>query len=140
MRLTMILCDAAQVSAGKLFILGGGWNIAGPGPFPSALAVLVEVPWDRSNTPFTLSLELLEEDGEPVIHQGPLGPQPVRVEAQMEVGRPPGIKKGSPLSVPFAVNVASMQLTPGSRYYWEAKIEGQPPDGDRTVSFQVRAN
>jgi hypothetical protein len=29
MRVTMMLADAAQVSEGKLYILGGGWSIAG---------------------------------------------------------------------------------------------------------------
>ena len=34
----MLLCDAAQVSDGKLFILGGGWSMTGPDPVPSAVA------------------------------------------------------------------------------------------------------
>jgi len=28
----MMLADHAQVSDGKLFIAGGGWSMAGPGP------------------------------------------------------------------------------------------------------------
>ncbi|EFC82243.1 hypothetical protein FrEUN1fDRAFT_4632 [Parafrankia sp. EUN1f] len=58
----MILCDAAQVSEGKLYILGGGWNLVGPSPAPSALGLLIEVPWDRANSPFTLQLELHDQD------------------------------------------------------------------------------
>ena len=38
----MLLADAAQVSEGKLHILGGGWSVTGP-PAPSAIALLVEV-------------------------------------------------------------------------------------------------
>ena len=44
----MMLADSAQVSEGKLFILGGGWSVTGP-PAPSAIALHVEVPWDQTN-------------------------------------------------------------------------------------------
>ena len=30
----MMLCDAAQVSDGKLYVLGGGWSMTGPDPVP----------------------------------------------------------------------------------------------------------
>lgn len=140
MKVTLILCDAAQVSEGKLYVLGGGWNIAGPGPFPSALGILIEVPWDRSNEPIILRLELREQDGSPVVQQGPLGLQPVTIGARMEVGRPPGVAKGSPLLVPLAINMGSMPLTPGRRYVWEAHIDGQPDDEGWRVGFQVRSS
>ena len=32
----MLLCDAAQVADGKLYVLGGGWSMTGPDPVPSA--------------------------------------------------------------------------------------------------------
>ena len=66
----MLLCDAAEASEGKLFILGGGWTITGPGPSPSAVALLIEVPWDQANHRNKLVLELLNEDGQPVIQPG----------------------------------------------------------------------
>ena len=40
MKVTLMLADAAQVSEGKLHILGGGWSVTGP-PAPSAIALLV---------------------------------------------------------------------------------------------------
>ncbi len=44
-KVTMLLCDAAQVSDGKLYILGGGWSMTGPDPVPSAVALKIDVYW-----------------------------------------------------------------------------------------------
>ena len=38
----MLLCDAAQVADGKLYILGGGWSMTGPDPVPSAVALKID--------------------------------------------------------------------------------------------------
>jgi hypothetical protein len=137
-RLTLILCDSAQVSDGKLHLLGGGWSFTGPGPTASALGVLIEVPWDRANQPLAFRLELRNEDGTDVLQPGPLGQQPVRIGANIEVGRPPGHPHGVPLVVPLAVNVPPLELTPGNRYSWEAHIDGEPANDDWHVSFTNR--
>ena len=39
----MMLCDAAQVADGKLYVLGGGWSLIGPDPMPSAIAMKIDV-------------------------------------------------------------------------------------------------
>ena len=66
MRVTLMLADSAQVADGKLFyILGGGWSITGP-PAPSAIALLVEVPWDQTNRRLEWRFELVDSDGYPV--------------------------------------------------------------------------
>ena len=61
----MLLADSAQEVGGKLYILGGGWSITGPEPLPMAIALKLEVPWDRTNEQHSLLLEFLDEDGEP---------------------------------------------------------------------------
>lgn len=86
----MMLCDHAQVADGKLYISGGGWSFTGPVPSPSAIAIKIDVPWDRTNDQIHLLLRLLGQDGEPVMQDGPIGPQPIQLEADFEVGRPPG--------------------------------------------------
>jgi hypothetical protein len=65
-RATLLLADSAQAIGGKLYILGGGWSITGPDPAPSAIALKVQVPWDRANHRYELLLELLDADGHPV--------------------------------------------------------------------------
>ncbi|MDQ5874925.1 MAG: hypothetical protein M3526_06030, partial [Actinomycetota bacterium] len=66
--------------------------------------------------------KLLTEDGEPV--QVPDTDDPVAVEGTIEVGRPTGIKPGTPLDTPFALTFPPMPLEPGG-YVWELEIDGQ---------------
>ncbi len=43
---TMILADAAQVSENKINLLGGG-GYRGPQIGPTAVAMIIRVPWDH---------------------------------------------------------------------------------------------
>ncbi|TFV72485.1 hypothetical protein E4P40_20460 [Blastococcus sp. CT_GayMR20] len=120
-----MLCDYAAVSEGKLYISGGGWSVTGPQPTPSALALLLHVPWDLANTRIVFELRLLHEDGQPVMQPGPLGPAPIELAGELEVGRPPGVKRGTPLPVPVAINFPAFPLAPGARYSWELSLNGK---------------
>jgi hypothetical protein len=127
MRANVMLADAAQAIQGKLFVLGGGWNMIKPGG-PSAVAILIQVPWDQTNRKHHWLLELMDGDGEPVVVPTPLGEeQPVRLEGDFEVGRPPGTTAGSELGVPLAVNLGPLPLALG-RYVWRLSIDGESHD------------
>ena len=103
----MMLADAAQVSDGKLYILGGGWSVTGP-PTPSAIALLVEVPWDQTNRRLEWRLELVDCDGYPVMTpDGEGGENPIVMGGEFEVGRPPGTPHGSPIGLPLALNLSA---------------------------------
>src|SRR3712207_6134998 len=67
MKVTMLLCDAAEEVGGKLYILGGGWSfLHRPGvPTNMALAIKIAVPWNETNQSHTLRAHLLTDDGEP---------------------------------------------------------------------------
>jgi hypothetical protein len=133
-----MLADAAQEVGGKLYILGGGWSITGPGPVPMAIALKLEVPWDRTNEPHSLLIELLDEDGEPVLVDGPEEEKvPLQVTGQFEAGRPPGIKPGTPIDSALAVNFGPLALEPGRRYQWRLSIDGDT-DEDWTLGFSTR--
>ncbi len=73
MKVTLLLCDAAQVAEGKLYCMGAGWTQTGPGPTTMALGIIVYVPWDRTNAALQLVLELREADGTVVRLPGPAG-------------------------------------------------------------------
>jgi hypothetical protein len=133
----MMLADAAQASEGKLYILGGGWNLTGPEPTPSAIAVYIEVPWDLTNTQHQWRLELLNSDGEAVEIPTPLGDQPLVLEGAFEVGRPPGTTPGTGLGVPVAISLAPIPLRPGGRYEWRLSI-GDRTDDNWRLPFSVR--
>jgi hypothetical protein len=133
----MLLADSAQVSEGKLYILGGGWTLTGPDPVPQAVAIYLEVSWDLTNIKHTWSLELLDSDANPVVVPGPVEEQPVRLGGEFEVGRPPGLKPGTPLGVALAINIGPLPLAPDTRYEWRLTINDQTEE-DWRLTFSTR--
>lgn len=138
MKATLLLADYAVVSDGKLTIVGGGWSQTGPEPAPFGIGLLIQVPWDQANTVHTFQVELLDADGEPVVLETDEdGDQPVAFGGDFEVGRPPGLKPGTPLDFPVAMNSTPLPLDPG-RYEWRLTIDGESRQ-DWTLAFTVRA-
>uniref|UniRef100_UPI0039833373 DUF6941 family protein n=1 Tax=Gaiella sp. TaxID=2663207 RepID=UPI0039833373 len=123
-------------------IVGGGWSLTGPEPTPFGIAILVHVPWDQANRRHTLRLELIDSDGRPVAVpaegvEGEESPIVFLNDIEFEVGRPAGIKPGTPLELPLAVNSGPLPLEPGSRYEWRLSINGEGDD-DWRMAFSVR--
>ncbi len=137
MKVTILLADAAEAVNGKLYVLGGGWSIIGPEPAPMAIALKIEVPWDRGNDVHSLQLRLVDADGEPVLAEGPEGEQPIVVDAEFETGRPAGLRPGTPLDFAMAVSFPPLPLTPGERYEWRLSIDGEEAP-DWRVAFSTR--
>jgi hypothetical protein len=135
-RATLLLADHAVVAEGKLYISGGGWSVTSPGA-PSAIAVKLDVPWDRTNQRLQLTLRLVGQDGEPVIVPGPDSPQPVEITAQAEVGRPAGLAHGADIDFPLAFQIGPLPLHPGQRYQWVLDIDGETRD-DWRLAFSTR--
>jgi hypothetical protein len=106
---------------GKLYINGGGWNVLlrPDVPVNISLAILIEVPWDEAGVAHGLRAYLLTEDGEPVA--GPQG-QPLALDGGFEVGRPPGVKPGSTLNTPLAINFNALSLSAGG-YEWRLEVD-----------------
>src|SRR5712691_544158 len=108
---TLLLCDYAEAVNGKLYVMGGGWTIlfAADRPVNMSVAALIAVPWDQTNRPHEVALELLTVDGDAVEAQG----QPVTLTGQFEVGRPPGVKPGTSFNTPFVWNIIGLILASG---------------------------
>lgn len=135
MRATMLLADYAQAVEGKLYIVGGGWNIMGPGS-TSAVAIHVHVPWDQTNMQHRWRLELIDSDDQPVLVAGPVGEQPIVIEGAFEVGRPPGVPLGTEQGVSLAINVGPLTLVPGGRYVWRLSVN-ENTDENWRLPFSV---
>ena len=127
MKLTMLLADAAQAVEGKLYILGGGWSITGPGPAAMAIAIKIEVQWTEANRLHQRELRLLDEDGQVVLVPTPMGDSPLVLGGEFEVGRPAGLKPATPLDVVLALNLGPIQLTPDRRYVWIVRLTANCP-------------
>jgi hypothetical protein len=136
-KVTMLLCDAAQVSDGKLFILGGGWSMTGPDPVPSAVALKIDVDWHEAGMSHHWELFLEDADGRPVMMETAEGTQPVEVRGEFSVSQPPGIPEGSPIDVALAVNLGPIPLAPGTRFAWRLTIDGESLPG-ASLGFTTR--
>jgi hypothetical protein len=136
MRATLLLADHAVVAEGKLYINGGGWSVTSPGA-PSAIAVKLDVPWDRTNQRLHLRLRLIGQDGEPVAVPGTEGQQLVEIAAEAEVGRPAGLAHGADIDFPLAFQIGPLPLQPGQRYEWVLDIDGETREEWR-LTFSTR--
>jgi hypothetical protein len=136
-KVTMMLCDAAQVADGKLFILGGGWSLTGPYPAPSAVAIKLEVDVFETAREHHWELFLEDADGRPVLVDTPDGLQPIEVQGDFTVAQPEGAPAGTPVDVSLAVNLGPVPLQPGTRFTWRMVIDGETPENS-TLGFATR--
>ena len=118
----MMLCDFAESINGKLYIMGGGWGqVHGADPISCSVAIRFGVPWDQTNVKHRMRLELLDQDGLAVM--GPDG-QPVKVEGDVEVGRPVGTIPGSELSHSMAIRIQGLPL-PDNQYRFILTVDDE---------------
>ena len=114
----LILADAAQVTGGKLYLIGGGWDKVTANKFPHpqsmSIAVSFRVPWTETNERHSFEVEIAGADGEAI----------AKVPGQFEVGRPPGTPPGQDQRAQFAVNVNWSINKPGG-YVVVARVDGQ---------------
>jgi len=137
-KVTLMLADAAQAADGKLYIMGGGWSVIGPDPAPTAIAVYIQVPWDRTNVRHSFRLDLVDSDGQPIAFPDQTGlEQPVVIGGDFEVGRPVGVKPGSYIDVPLAINIGPLPLDPGRQYEWRLTVDEESRE-DWRLPFATR--
>ncbi len=115
----LMLADSAQAVEGKLYILGGAWNMLRFPSFPASLmvgiAVAIDVDWNETNRQHHLDIHFEDADGN--------GMEP-RIGADFEAGRPPGAIAGAELRIVLAVNGPVGIPGPGS-YAAVATIGGE---------------
>jgi hypothetical protein len=132
---TVLLADFAQVADAKLYLLGAGLTAIGPQSQPVAVAILLQIPWDRANISHSWLLELLDEDGAPM----PDAHNPLSVGGNVETGRPVGARPGTPLQVPIVVNFTALPVQTGGTYLFRLSIDSATAPG-WTVRLAVRTS
>lgn len=138
MKVTLLLADYAEAVNNKLYIMGGGWSVIGPDPSPPfAIAVKLEVPWDETNKRHRLEFKLVDADDKPISVPTPVGDRPVEIAGEFEVGRPPGLKPGTPLDFSLAFNIGPLQLPPNTRCLWRCYINNVTRE-DWQLAFTTR--
>jgi hypothetical protein len=111
MRVTsFMLADAAQDVGGKIYVLGGGWNLIFVNPANGlpirhpqiTLVALLSVEWNEANETISFSVNLVNEDGASLI------PEPL--SGQLTIGRPSQIPKGTDQIVPLVINFPDLSF------------------------------
>jgi hypothetical protein len=114
----MILCDSAEVSNGKLYLLGGGWNRLTVNSLQTkrsmSIAAAVRVPWFATNQRHSLEFKVETEDGKEL----------ASVKGEFEVGRPPGIPGGSSQLAQAVLNI-QMEIGALGQYVIKGLVNGQ---------------
>jgi len=131
-RLTVaMLADSAQVSAGKLFVLGGAFDTINARAFPAAVRGLSVVlvaeigPGDR-NRDLPIAIRLLDEDGTS------LG---VESRGMMRVGAPSTLPAGASSLVPLVASFLGVRFAKPGGYVFIVEHEGEELG---RIPFRVR--
>jgi hypothetical protein len=131
MEIDAMLCDHVQAAENKLFVSGGGVMRSWVSPQPPhvimvGVAAVVRVPYIATNQAHTLTITLIDEDGNgvsPFVPEGMPDPGPIRGELSFNLGRPPGLSPGEaqPYCLAANFNIGLRQL---GGYTFELAIDG----------------
>lgn len=132
-----LLADAVQASQGKLFILGGGWDVLTvrslPARHPSmGIGLRVRVPWGWPGHSVRLDVELQDEDGKSVLPSSLSAPVPVR--------RPDHLPEGQDLTVVRALTFTNLVFRSEGGYSFVISIDGEVKERLRFLVRLRQAN
>ena len=117
----VILADHAEVVNGKLYLMGGGWEtltLNNPDMTHSfGLAVAFSIPWNETNQPHNVEIMFTDDDSTETL---------AKVEATLEVGRPPGVPRGQSQLSQMAINMG-MKFKKWGGHVVIVTIEGVEP-------------
>ncbi|HWL37390.1 MAG TPA: hypothetical protein VNQ77_14495 [Frankiaceae bacterium] len=125
------LANHVEAINGLLYMLGAGWSEIHPpvdqegrlGPVHFGIGVSVLVGWNETNQRYPVELTITSEDG---------GEPLVRVEGQIEQGRPPGLPPGSDLRSVIGLDADVQFPQPGGYVVRVTML-----DEVRSVAFRV---
>ena len=120
----LVLADAAVAVEGKHYIHGAGWDTIWVGAFPAAhpllaVAIRLRAPWNDTNQPHELIIDVLDEDGSSIVPIPPGAPR-----GTINVGRPPNIAPGADQVVPLAISLQGLAFTHPGVYSVVLRLDG----------------
>jgi hypothetical protein len=116
-----MLADSAQVQAGKLFVLGGGFDTISVRAVPAthrslSLAMVAEVEPDERQRDLELAITLVDEDG------AELG---VKASGKLRVGTPPNLPPGASSVVPIVSPFHNITFPEAKGYAFLVSLNGE---------------
>lgn len=129
-----VLADAAHAMAGKLYVLGGGWDVLRVARFPAvhhtmAIGMRISVPWTETDREIEMAVMLVDEDGTELFERGP-------VRHTFRVRRPPTLPEGSAIGVVRALTLNMVRFPREGSYSFQLTVDGE--DVSR-IPFRVAA-
>lgn len=95
----ILTADYAEIVNGKLYLVGGGWDMYGTPEVPAnirfAVAAGVRIGWEETNTRHTVRIFIEDDDGKEL----------ARIDGAVQVGRPANLAPGSTQLSQLAVNL-----------------------------------
>lgn len=126
----VIVADHAEIAANRLFLMGGGRDTFRldkmPGPLRMAIAVGIRVGWDETNQPHTIIATVEDDDGKEL----------VRINAQVNVGRPPELPPGASQLAQLAAPMM-LQVQAYGGYRVRVSTGEGPETREITIPFRV---
>ncbi len=117
-----LLADAVQASGGKLYVLGGGWDVLTvrslPARHPSmGIGLRIRVPWGWPGDTVRLDVELQDQDGKSILPGSLSAPVPVR--------RPPHLPEGQDVTLVRALTFTNLVFRIEGAYSFVISIDGE---------------
>lgn len=105
-----LLADAAQAVGGKIFVLGGGWNLfrspSFPAPVQLAIAIGLGFTSNEVGVKCGITVVIADEAGVPVIPE---------MKGQVETGQPAAdVPRTATVKIPVAINLNLSLPHPGT--------------------------
>lgn len=127
-----LLADAVQASRGKLFLLGGGWDVLSvrslPARHPSmGIGLRIRVPWGWPGESVRLDVELQDQDGQSVL--------PGKLAASVPVRRPDHLPEGQDVSLVRALTFTNIVFQKEGAYSFVISLDGQVRDRLRFLVY-----
>jgi hypothetical protein len=106
-----LLADAAQAAGGKIYVLGGGWNLfrspSYPAPVQLAIAIGLGFTSSEIGIKYPLNVVIADEAGVAIVPE---------MKGQVETGQPaPDVPKTASVKIPVAINI-NMSLPHAGTY------------------------
>lgn len=121
-----VLGDFAQVSDGKLTVVGAGWNMVNakqyPLSLPFGLGIGILIPWSETNAKHPFGFVLEDADGNQLLSSG----------GEVEAGRKPGIPVGMAQRVVLGV-AGSLDLRKPGAYVIVVSAGGD----EKRITFEA---
>lgn len=118
-----LLADSVQAVAGKLFILGGGWDTLFVPSFPArhpslGIGLRIRAPFSSITEDMTIEVDLQDADGTSLL------PKPLAHRVRLNRNRPP--EHGTDLGVVRAFTLNNLEFRQPGFYSFVISLDGEP--------------